>query len=324
MAKRTKTSTFEQLALAFELYKRIPQNKQITAKELQAQLAEIGLVRDIRSIQRNLDVILKYFDIEKDDRDKPYGYRKRNRNQLNIGPQEALLLSIAESYLRNLLPITFIHAIGDAFQSARYQLLPDLNNKKEVQWLKKVKFISETQPLIPPPLNTDVFDKVSIALYYKRFLTVYYRNEKQEDKAEQVMPLGLAQQGNRLYLVCRFEQYNTEKTLALHRIEKAVLSTFTFEHPTDFDLGQCELPGQLGEGQRITLSFTIDKEVGQHLKETPLSLDQIIIELEQHYEVTASTVDSMLLDRWLNGFGDNVSHIQKIPMNTHSLEPTLQ
>ncbi|WP_257266243.1 hypothetical protein [Endozoicomonas sp. ONNA2] len=36
-----------------------------------------------------------------------------------------------------------------------------------------------------------------------------------------VMPLGLAQQGPRLFLVCRFKGYDDERNLAMHRMLSA-------------------------------------------------------------------------------------------------------
>ncbi len=47
------------------------------------------------------------------------------------------------------------------------------------------------------------------------------------------MPLGLAQQGQRMYLVCRFDGYNNERSIAVHRVRKATVSSFGFERPKE-------------------------------------------------------------------------------------------
>lgn len=313
MINRAKTSSYDQLSLAFELYKRIPQSNKITAKELQSQLSNIGIERDIRTIQRNLDVIIEYFDVDKDDRDKPYGYSRRSNNILTIGPQEAILLSLAETYLKNLLPTTLLDTISNVFRDAKHQLFPSYSNEKERQWLKKVRFVSETQPLQPPAIDRDIFEKLSIALYQNRWLTVHYTNANNQTKNKKIMPLGLAQQGSRLYLVCRFHGYNNERILAVHRIYKAALSTFTFNYPPDFSLEQFDAQGRFGfgEGDIIALSFGITHKAGQHLRETPLSSDQQVIEHADHFTVTATVNDTKQLERWLNSFGDDVFNIQK-------------
>ena len=132
------------------------------------------------------------------------------------------------------------------------------------------------------------------------------------------MPLGLAQQGSRLYLVCRYEGFDNERSLALHRIRKAQKSTLTFERPAEFDLQRYDNDGRFGfgEGKKIRLKFCIRHEAGFHLMETPLSKDQQVRKLEEGWlEITATVVDSLMLEQWMKGFGDKVKEIQKEFLN---------
>ncbi|QKE37663.1 MAG: WYL domain-containing protein [Ferrovum myxofaciens] len=117
----------------------------------------------------------------------------------------------------------------------------------------------------------------------------------------------------RLYLVCRFKDYDNERSLALNRIIAAKASTFTFERPKDFDLEKYDNDGRFGygNGEHIKLSFRIDKDAGLHLLESPLSLDQQVAELDDAYEITATVVDSAMLEWWLRGFGDEVWAVNK-------------
>jgi len=119
-----------------------------------------------------------------------------------------------------------------------------------------------------------------------------------------------------MYLVCRFEGYENERSLALHRIKSARASTLTFSRPPDFDLKQYDDDGRFGygEGKCIQLSFRIDKEAGLHLLESPLSLDQRVVKREDAYEITATVVDSAVLEWWLRGFGESISGIIKDPL----------
>ncbi|MFZ2219170.1 MAG: WYL domain-containing protein [Rhodoferax sp.] len=128
------------------------------------------------------------------------------------------------------------------------------------------------------------------------------------------MPLGLAQQGPRLYLVCRFDGYDNERSLALHRIRSAQVSTLAFDRPPHFDLEKYDDDGRFGfgEGHQIRLRFWIDTEAGFHLYETPLSKDQQIRDVHEDWmEVTATVVDSAMLDWWLRGFAENIMNIEK-------------
>ena len=107
MAKRS--DTLETVLLALELLRRIPRNRKVTASELHEQLAEIGIARDLRTIQRQLEMLSVHFGIERDDRNKPYGYRwKDGATGLDLpilSEHESLLLTLAEQQLRNLLPV---------------------------------------------------------------------------------------------------------------------------------------------------------------------------------------------------------------------------
>ena len=129
------------------------------------------------------------------------------------------------------------------------------------------------------------------------------------------MPLGLAQQGPRMYLVCRFDGYDNERSLALHRILSARASTFTFDRPKDFDLEQYDNDGRFayGNGELVRLSFRIEKEAGLHLLESPLSADQLVVDHEDSYEISATVVDSAMLNWWLRGFGELLGSVIKTP-----------
>lgn len=48
---------------------------QVTASEIHQQLLGLDIQRDLRSVQRTLDMLSQHFDIERDERSKPYGYR---------------------------------------------------------------------------------------------------------------------------------------------------------------------------------------------------------------------------------------------------------
>ena len=311
-----KSSTQESLALAFEILKRIPKSHQITARELHQQLQHIGIERDLRTIQRNLEMLCEHFDIIRDDRSKPYGYRWNKNSEgmalPKLSAQEALLLSLAEEYLINLLPANITASLDNFFQEAKYKLTPSSDSSKEREWLKKVRVVSETQPLLPPKISTEVFQAISEALFHDRLLNLEYYNAKQEQKSALVMPLGMAQQGQRMYLVCRFDGYHNERSIAVHRVSKAIVSSFGFKRPKEFKLSQYDADGRFGfgEGELINLKFFTNKQIGQYLKETPLSENQTISGSENQLVITAAVINSKQLKSWLNGFGDNIWNVQ--------------
>lgn len=309
--------TFETVLLALELLRRIPRGRSVSASSLHKDLTGIGIQRDLRTIQRQLEMLSEHFDIERDDRSKPYGYRWKERAEGLAMPmlseQDSLLLTLAEQHLRNLLPASLLKSMQGFFDQARTNLGPHANAQRSREWLSKVRVVSETQPLLAPTIKPGVFEAVSNALYANLWLELDYKNAAGKRGKVDVMPLGLAQQGPRLYLVCRYRDYDNERSLALHRIVSATASTLSFERPKDFDLEKYDNDGRFGfgNGERIRLTFRITKAAGMHLLESPLSSDQAVTEFEDQYEIAATVVDTVRLKWWLRGFGHRISSISK-------------
>ena len=316
MAKRP--DSLETLQLSHELLRRIPKGRTITAPELHQQLTEAGYGREMRTIQRQLETLSEFYDIERDDSSKPYRYRwKENAKGLSLpglSAQESLLLTLAEQQLRNLLPTKLMNSMQGFFRQARGQLDENGRSQPEREWLDKVRVVSTSQPLLPPKVPSHVFEQVSNALYGNQWLDVNYQNAAGKKTSSRVMPLGLAQQGPCMYLVCRFEGYDNERSLALHRLISAVASTLTFSRPNDFDLKRFDDNGRFGygDGKKIRLSFCITKEAGLHVVECPLSADQEVTDLDDSYLISATVVETAILDWWLRGFGSQITEIKRL------------
>lgn len=316
--KKKRPDTYETVLLALELLDRIPRNRKVTAEELHGDLRQAGIERDLRTIQRLLGVLSEHFDIERDNSSKPYGYRWLECAKAlavpNLTPQESLMLQLAEEHLKNLLPARLMKSMDGFFNQARRNLGPISSARLEREWPGKVRVVATSQPLLPPKVTAGVFEIVSDALYGNRWLDLDYRNAAGKRSKVSVMPLGLAQQGPCLYLVCRYRGYDNERSLALHRILSAEASTLTFERPGDFDLKKYDDDGQFGfgDGKRVRLSFRITQAAGAHLLETPLSTDQQVKELKGGWlAITATVVDSAMLEWWLRGFGESVTNARR-------------
>ena len=310
--------TAETIHLALELLRRIPRNRKISATELHEQLCSAGLQRDLRTIQRQLEMLSTQFDIERDDRSKPYGYRWKERaNGLSVpmlSEQESLLLTLAEQYLQKLLPASLMKSMDGFFAQARSNLASSEKSGQARDWLSKVRVIGTTQPLLPPSIKPGVFESVSNALYGDHWLRIDYKNANGKVNSAEVMPLGLAQQGPRLYLVCRYGGYDNERSLALHRLQKAEISSMRFERPKEFRLDRYDDDGRFGfgNGRRIRLTFEIENDAGLHLTESPLSSDQRVRRLHDGWLAIAATVtETEVLDWWLLGFGTRIRKIRR-------------
>lgn len=318
MAKRS--DTLETVLLAVELLRRIPRGRKVTASELHRQLKDAGIDRDLRTIQRQLEMLSEHFEIERDDRSKPYGYRWLEQAKAlavpNLTPQESLLLQLAEEHLKNLLPARLMKSMEGFFSQAKRNLGLESCALLEREWPGKVRVVATSQPLLPPRIVPGVFEIVSEALYSNRWLHLDYRNSGGKRNKVEVMPLGLVQQGPHLYLVCRYRGYDNERNLALHRMLSAEMSTLTFDRPKEFDLKKYDDDGRFGfgGGEKIRLSFRIERDAGLHLLESPLSNDQQVVDLDDgKLEITATVIDSAMLEWWLRGFGDAIADVRRHP-----------
>lgn len=260
---------------------------------------------------------------------EPYGYQSCEGEEDFSFPmlsrKESLLLRLAEEHLRNLLPDSLKKAMSDSFRQARHNLTTAGCVIPENEWLSKVRVVSTTQALLPPTIQPGVFEAVSDALFDNYWLRMDYTNAQGKTKQIEVMPLGLAQQGARLYLVCRYSDgkggfYGDERLLALNRMElpwdyseelPAVLKTKPFKRPPEFNLKQYDADGGFGfgEGKQIKLIFHIDQAAGYHLKESKLSEDQEVTDIgNNQYEISATVVETELLKSWLRGFGKQITY----------------
>ena len=321
-AMTQRTDSLDTALLLMEMLKRIPRQRRVTAAELHKQLAAHGYDRNIRTIQRHLDTLSAEFGLERDERSKPFGYRWMEHAPAlslpGLTAQESLLLQLAQQHLQALLPPRLMRSMEPYFEQAGRNLdaggnLADSNTHSARQWLRKVRVVPTSQPLLPPKIAPEVFEEVTAALQDNRWLEVHYRNAAHQRRTACVMPLGLVQQGTSLYLVCRFEGYDNERNLALHRMQSAEALLRGFTYPEEFDLARYEADGRFGygDGARIQLRFCISKPAGLHLTEAHLSEDQRVEEHAAHYAITATVVDSAMLTWWLRGFGDEVWDISR-------------
>ncbi|PSU27970.1 helix-turn-helix transcriptional regulator [Photobacterium lutimaris] len=227
----TKPNLSEHISLLFELYNRIPQNRVVTAHELLQQLANINIERDIRTIQRNLEILVRYLDVVKDTRDRPYGYRRTPSQLKSFGPREMLLLLLAEEWLVQSFPVEYRSTINSVFS--------DIHNQKFQQPEARS---GQHQPRVH--LDTDavfgnayssafsvIFEQLSIALIETKQLKLTIDNQE-----HCVEPLGLALLEPTLSLIYRDTRDRQYQHINIESIQNAALSTFTFQYPRNFNL----------------------------------------------------------------------------------------
>jgi predicted DNA-binding transcriptional regulator YafY len=311
----------ESIHIAVHVLAFLSNTRSVSTTDIREHLATLGYTRTPRSIQRLMDDLCDSFDIARDDRSRPFGYRWKSQARglglPALADREALVLLLARQHLEPLLPASVLKTLDPMFEEARRRLDPfnGSGHRPLRSWPKKVAVVSQLHPLIPPQLAAGVLDQVSEALQGDLWLDIDYRNfdgESLENK--RVMPLALVQQGVRLFLVCRFEGYEDERHLTLHRFTRARCTKQPFERPA-FDLRAYVNDGRFGfgKGERIVLRLDVNASVAELLRETPVSSDQQIVpDGAGRFELTATVVRSEQLRWWLRTYGSAV-HVLSPP-----------
>lgn len=146
------------------------------------------------------------------------------------------------------------------------------------------------------------------ALLLDRQLKVTYAPRSKEMNEFNIHPLALVQRGPISYLFVRINDFQDTRLLAMHRITQAEMLDDETIRPENFDIDAEIEKGRFGfgQGESIQLIARFTAEAGEHLYETPLSIDQHITVETDGLTVTATVANTPQLVWWLLGMGAGV------------------
>ncbi|MBB1465832.1 hypothetical protein H5300_21415 [Vibrio sp. SG41-7] len=225
----TKPNLRDHVSLLFELYNRIPQTHSITAQELQQQLSSIGVERDIRTIQRNLDILVQHLNVAKDTRDRPYGYRREASMLNSFGARETILLAFAEQWLTNTFPVEYRAILHSLFSD----VLQQKSQKHDTVSLQDLVYVNES--LIPSISYTPIFSS-AFELICKAMVDTNQLKVELPDGQHTIEPLGLVIIGQGLSVIYHEPKNHQVKHADVSNITSAHLSTFDFKRPKEFSI----------------------------------------------------------------------------------------
>jgi predicted DNA-binding transcriptional regulator YafY len=287
----------------------------MSVRELCQRLRDADFPVTERTIQRDLNELAGVFPLVVDDREKPFGWSwQKDASSFDLpglSLPEALTLTLVEQHLRHHLPPSTIDALQPHFQSAARALSTVDGSALSKAWLNKVRSVAPQQPLQPPAMDADCQRTVYLALLRDRQLTLHYKKRDASEPTvyEAVHPLAIVQRGGVIYLVCMFADYDDVRTIALHRIQHAEMRYEAARQNAGFDLDAFIASGQFGviAGAPITLRAVFSRAAGEHLHETPLCADQVLVPgPDGSLHLTATVPHTRSLIWWLLGFGDGV------------------
>lgn len=336
---------FDRRLFLLSLIPRSPRSS--STKEIHAALVAEGYKISLRQTQKDLlsihdnsnDLGLCYylgdyrsnppeFQEEYEEQDKNqrrYWYILRSAPLLeipNMDPGAALALSLAERYLRELLPDVIFQNVDHYFQRARKVLAKASSSQR---WLNSVAVVSKSLPLERPVILEEVATNVYKALQLGKQLRVKTRTRSSPDVAREytINPISLVYRDPSVYLVWNAAEGDPKvKEFALHRMTEAVVLDDASKVPAQFSLDDFineskgfgyfikeELP-------YIDLVIETNPSLTLTLSETPLSGDQKIGPPDENgwSRITAHVAYTHQLTAWIREKGYDIKVIGPEPI----------
>ncbi|MEA3465123.1 MAG: WYL domain-containing protein [Thermodesulfobacteriota bacterium] len=306
----------ESLRRQWLLLNRIPRRGRKGTKYFQEALQAAGFDVSLRTIQRDLKELSRYFPLLSDE-ERISGWQwSEDAPSFDIpgmDPQAALAFKMIEVHLSKMLPASCLNFLRPHSRHAEV-VLQQLGYGGIAKWPDKVARISRYLTLEPPAVDPIILETIYDGLLLERQIEIAYckrdSNSSQEGK---IHPLGLVFVDNVIYLVCTFWEYKDLRQVALHRIESVRLLDEPAKRSADFNLQNYIDQGHFGIPQSeetIHLKCLFEATVAGHLEESQLDKNQILTEQDDgRIQLETKAHDTAQLRWWLLGFSHQVEVI---------------
>ncbi|WP_313036474.1 helix-turn-helix transcriptional regulator [Stenotrophomonas acidaminiphila] len=309
-------NTLDTLQRQWEMLRLLPRApSKITVAQIKQRLELQNLSADSRTLQRDLQNLSSRFPLTVDGSSKPYGWSWSRDANIEFTPRlstsQGVALLLAQEHLRQFLPKILLNELVPFFDFAKQELA----NSGWENWHKRTAILPTSLPLLPPKVSADVLDAVHLALAKKTCLRgTYHAKGGKAAKEMKIHPLGLLVRGSVQYLICTLRDYKDIKHLALHRLSTVITLDEPAVAPEGFDFaGYVATTGSKYHAQgQIRLVARFEAETIEHLRDTPVSIDQQMSEPDpEGWATLTATLDSdETLRWWLLGFGSRVEVIE--------------
>lgn len=292
--------------------------KPLCVEDIRDRLDKSGFPVDVRTIQRDLNNLSRFFPIVSDEKRPQKWSWSKDGITFEIPGMDvvaALTLRMAADYMASLLPQVCMNALEPHMERAR-AILNTIDNTGLRQWPDKIRTISRTQPLLSPVIPESVLNGVYDGLLKNRQLKGLYQKRIDADPKEFIVhPLGLVINDAVIYLVATIWDYTDLRILAVHRFLSVEVLNNPAAIPPDFNLDDYIASGAfrmplMDEGI-IRLKVLFDKDAVMHLYESRLADNQVLTDQENgDVMLEAEVLDTWQLRKWLLSFGDQVEVLE--------------
>lgn len=295
--------------------------RKVSSRQIYENLQNCGhQYIDMRTIQRdlvNLETI-GLFGLEVDKRSKPYGwFISANFKKLNVSLMDgntALAFRVLQQSGATL-PNTTLHELQPYFAKAS-QILDKDSDSLLTHWLKSVADSQVSQPLLPPAIDADSFERLKTAIFFKKQISADIKRFFNAGNAtvwkhyDKVNPMGLVKQDGRQLFVCTFGSLHKRRyALPLQSIRNVAIT----DDDCQQSFGEREHVQTLTANKKteIQLKLLVNNNALFLLHGYKLSEDQTISPAHTTGKslITATVNDNNKLRAFLRGLGDNIEVI---------------
>jgi predicted DNA-binding transcriptional regulator YafY len=293
--------------------------KWMTTPNVTDRLRVMGIpVTHVKTIQRRLEILCDQgvvikrkagTALEWQRREGASGIAARSGGLMTF--DEAVALQVLRRFASHQIPTRVGDALAGLFDVAKDRLVMGENTdgRRHARWDRKIEVVDGTFERIRPPIKDSIFQPVSQALFNEQLLKISYRGN-----AQTVMPLGLVEASDLIYMVGQVPGKPKAVMYRLDRMERAEVTPDGFSYPRDFSLASYvneEKQFDFFPQGTIKLVLRFAPDAAQGVLEAPLSEDQTDGTSADGFVTVRATV--MLSERlrwWIRSYGPYVEVLE--------------
>ena len=314
----------------WELLKHLPKRESgITVTELLTRLESSGFKISRRTVERDLIDLSLVFPLQCNDDITPqawYWTPGVNVELQGITLTEALSLTLVADAIRPLLPASMLSVLEPRFVHARQKLKGLEDDSPAARWLEKVASVRPDLNLQAPNIDPELLEALQRALINERQVKCQYYSAHTDKLSEMTLnPLAMVQRGLVTYLIATAHPYTDVRQFAVHRFRIVDLLDKSVEGLQGFDLSAYLASDalQFGTPAKIQFQAWVSERQARLIRETPLSPDMTLEQLEDGYRVRSTLSNTWQLHWWILSQGDAMVVEQPADLRTQIGE-TLQ
>jgi predicted DNA-binding transcriptional regulator YafY len=304
-------ASLRQIAI-LKMLPRSPESRSI--REVHQRLKEVeGFNVTVKTVERDLISLEKLFALYCNDETKPFRWsipKDRVIDLPGLSVEMALTLYILDRHSRSYLPKQLLDYLAPYFNQANHILDAAADNTL-LHWRDKIHVVHDWLSFRAPCQDDLIAHTIYEGVIKEKQLAVTYQPRGKDSREYMLNPLGLVFRGQLIYVLCTAGKHETILHFLLNRFSLARLTEMDISPESrKVDLAAYIDQGAFGSFRspaKIQLKVRIGRSKGQHLRETPLSDDQIIVDdRDDSFLLTATVADSHHLIWWLLSLGDKV------------------